>query len=79
MANKLKWLDIEAGGANVSVQPVLVGEDLFYVLFDATGMNYVFYSIYALHLHWSGVENCYCFSCGSEDELVEYLKNWNNG
>lgn len=74
--NTLKWLDTEyCGRADETIQPVLVNDTILYTLYDNKGFNYVFSTIYAIHLHWSGLVNQYEFTCGSEEELVEYLEN----
>lgn len=76
MKNELKWLDVEyCGDGDENIQPVLVNDTILYVLYDRKGNNYVFTTIYAIHLHWSGLVNQYEFTCGSEEELVEYLEN----
>ena len=72
---KLQWLETEyCGSADETIQPVLVNGVLFYTMFDRHGFNYVFPSIYAIHLHLSGVSNQYIFTCGSEKDLIEYLE-----
>lgn len=73
---KLKWLDTEyCGSASETVQPVLVNGDLLlYVLF-AKGYHYVFATIYELHLHWSGFDGQYMYTCETEEQLEKYLKN----
>lgn len=75
MAN-LKWLDTEyCGSASETVQPVLInGKMLLYVLF-AKGYNYVFATIFELHLHWRGFNNQYRYTCETEEQLEEYLKS----
>ena len=75
MAN-LKWLETEyCGSASETVQPVLVNDNtLLYILFSK-GYNYVFPTIYELHLHWSGFNNQYRYTCETEEQLEEYLKN----
>ena len=75
--NTLKWFDTEyCGTADTTIQPVLVNDSVLYVLFDNKGFNYVFTTIYAIHLHWSGLVNQYVFTCGSEEDLIEYLENY---
>ena len=54
---------------------VLVNDTVLYTLYDNKGFNYVFTTIYAIHLHWSGLVNQYEFTCGSEEDLIEYLEN----
>lgn len=74
--NEIKWLDTEyCGSASATVQPVLVNGVLYYTLY-AKGYHYVFVSVYAIHLHWSGVNNAYMFTCEREGQLEEYLKNF---
>ena len=76
--NTLKWLDTEyCGRADASIQPVLINDAvILYTLFDNKGYNYVFSSIYAISLYWSGVANQYEFTCESEKDLIEYLENY---
>ena len=75
--NTLKWLDTEyCGTADTTIQPVLVNDTILYTLYDNKGFNYVFTTIYAIHLHWSGYANQYEFTCGSEEDLIEYLENY---
>ena len=58
--NKLKWLDTEyCGTADTTIQPVLVNNTILYTLYDNKGFNYVFTTIYTIHLHWSGYVNQY--------------------
>lgn len=74
--NTLKWLETEyCGTADATIQPVLVNGIILYTLFDNKGFNYVFTTIYAIHLHWLGYVNQYEFTCGSEEDLIEYLEN----
>lgn len=75
MAN-IKWLDTEyCSSASETVQPVLIDDNmLLYVLF-AKGYNYVFETIYNLHLHWSGFNSQYMYTCETEEQLEKYLKN----
>ena len=75
MAN-IKWLDTEyCGSASETVQPVLInGEALLYVLF-AKGYHYVFDTIYQLLLYWCGISSQYRYTCETEEELENYLKN----
>lgn len=74
--NTLKWLETEyCGTPDTAIQPVLVNDTIMYVLFDHHGFNYVFDTIYKIHLHWSGFANQYEFTCGSEEDLTEYLEN----
>ena len=73
---KYRWLDVEfCGGADESVQPVLVNGRIFYCLYDKRGYQYLFATIYELHLHLSGVSGQYFFICESEQELEDYLKS----
>jgi len=73
--NKIKWLETEyCGSANETVQPVIVNGRVFYCLYDKRGYQYLFATIYELHLHWSGVNQQYIFTCESEDELNKYLE-----
>ena len=73
---KLKWFETEyCGRADETIQPVLVGDTLYYTLFDRHGFNYVFTSIYAVIRHLLGDANQYEFTCGYEKELIEYLEN----
>ena len=75
MRNKLKWLDTEyCGNADETIQPVLVNGTLLYTMFDRRGFNYVFTTVHAIHLHWSGVCDQYEFTCESEEDLVGYLE-----
>jgi hypothetical protein len=77
MKNKLKWLDTEyCDRADETIQPVLVNDTLLYTLFDRRGYNYVFETIYAVHLFFSGFDKTYSFTCETEEELVEYLENY---
>lgn len=73
---KIKWLETEyCGSATGSrVQPALVDGFLFYVLFK-NGHNYVFDTIYQLHLYLSGYDGQYAYTCESEEQLEEYLRN----
>lgn len=73
---KIKWLETEyCGSASATVQPVLInGEALLYVLFEG-GYHYVFDTIYQLHLYWSGLSGQYRYTCETEEQLEEYLKN----
>ena len=74
---KLKWLTTEyCGGASKTVQPCLVDGVVLYVLFQK-GYHYVFDTIYQLHLYWSGIGGQYRYSCETEEELENYLKNIN--
>lgn len=74
--NTLRWLDTEyCGTADTTIQPVLVNDTILYTLYDNKGFNYVFATIYAIHLHWSGLVNQYEFTCESEEDLIEYLEN----
>jgi hypothetical protein len=74
--NTLKWLETEyCGRADETIQPVLVGDTLYYTLFDRHGFNYVFSTIYAVTRHLLGDVNQYEFTCGSEEDLIEYLEN----
>lgn len=76
MKNELKWFDVEyCGDGDENIQPVLVNDTILYVLYDKKGTNYVFATVYAIHLHWSGLVNQYEFTCGSEEDLIEYLEN----
>ena len=73
--NKIKWLKTEyAGGADETIQLVLVNKIPFYVYFY-NGYYYVFASIYSIHLYWSGVNGNYLFTCETEADLIEYLEN----
>ena len=73
---KVKWLETEyCGSANDTVQSVLVGDTLLYVLF-AKGYNYVFDTIYQLHLYWNGAGGQYRYTCESEKALELYLRNF---
>ena len=73
---KLKWLDTEyCGRPDETIQPVLVGDVLYYTLFDRQGFNYVFSSIYAVIRHLLGDVNQYEFTCASEEILIEYLES----
>ena len=76
--NTLKWLETEyCGRADVSIQPVLINDVvILYTLFDNKGYNYVFSSIYAIHLYLSGHGGRYAFTCESEEDLIEYLENF---
>lgn len=72
---KIKWLETEyCGSASETVQPALVNGVLFYVLFTK-GYHYVFGTIYQLHLYWSGLNGQYLYTCETEEQLEEYLKN----
>lgn len=74
--NTLKWLDTEyCGKADTTIQPVLVNGILLYALFDKNGYNYVFNTIYAIHLYWSGFVNQYEFACEKEEDLIKFLEN----
>lgn len=74
MAN-IKWLDTEyCGDAGETVQPCIVGGIVYYTLF-AKGYNYVFDTVYQLHLYWSGLNGKYRYTCETEEELENYLKN----
>lgn len=74
--NKLKWLDTEyCGNADETIQPVMVGKTLYYTLFDKMGYNYVFPTIYKLHLHLNGAYAQYDFTSEDEYEMIEYLEN----
>lgn len=74
MAN-LKWLETEyCGFAGETVQPCIIGGTIVYVLF-AKGYHYVFDTIYQLHLYWSGLSGQYRYTCETEEQLEEYLKN----
>ena len=73
--NKITWLDTEyCGSADETVQTVLVNDRPYYCLFDKRGHQYLFATIYELHLHWSGLNQQYIFTCESEQELNEYLE-----
>lgn len=73
--NEIKWLDTEyCGSADETVQPVIVNGRVFYCLYDKRGYQYLFATIYELHLHWSGVSQQYIFTCESEEELNKYLE-----
>lgn len=75
MKNSLKWFETEyCGRADETIQPVQVNETLFYTLFDLNGFTYVFASIYSLCQHMRGEINQYEFTCGNEDDLIEYLE-----
>ena len=74
--NKIKWLDTEyCGSENETVQPVLVNGKIFYCLYNKRGRQYLFPTIYELHLHWAGLSGQEIFTCESEDELIKYLEN----
>ena len=73
--NEIKWLDCEyCGSADETVQPVIVNGRVFYCLYDKRGYQYLFATIYELHLHWSGANQQYIFTCESEQELINYLE-----
>lgn len=73
--NEIKWLDTEyCGSADETVQPVLVNGRVFYCLYDKRGYHYLFATIHELHLHWSGMNRQYIFTCESEEELIKYLE-----
>ena len=76
--NEIKWLETEyCGSADETVQPVLVNGRVFYCLYDKRGYHYVFSTIYELHLHWSGANRQYIFTCENEQELNNYLETEN--
>ena len=64
-----EWCD----RADETIQPVSVNGTLFYVLFDRRGYNYVFSTIYKLHVFFSGIDNTYMFTCDNEEELNKFL------
>ena len=74
---KLQWLTTEyCGCASETVQPCLVDGVVLYVLYG-NGYHYVFDTIYQLHLYWSGISSQYRYTCETEEELENYLKNIN--
>lgn len=80
---KIKWLDTEyCGSADETVQPVLINGSVWYTYYSSHGYQYLFATIYQLHLHWSGVSNQYFAVCETEEELnalIEKLEiNENN-
>ena len=74
--NEIKWLETEyCGNASQTVQPCIIDNTtIVYVLF-AKGYNYVFDTIYQLHLYWNGVDGQYKYTCETEEQLEEYLEN----
>lgn len=72
--NDIDWFDTEwCDRADETIQPVSVNGTLLYVLFDRRGYNYVFLTIYKLHLFFSGIDNTYMFTCDNEEELNKFL------
>ena len=76
--NKLTWLETEyCGRPDETIQPVLVNDNIvLYTMFDRHGFNYVFATIHAIHLHWSGLVNQYVFTSGNEEDMIEFLENY---
>ena len=75
---EIKWLDCEyCGSDNERVQPVLVNGRIYYCLYNKRGHQYLFATIYELHLHWMGLKEQYFFTCESEEELNKYLETEN--
>ncbi len=75
MKNRIKWLDVEyCDRSDETVQPVLINDTAYYVLFDRRGYNYVFATIWQVHLFWSGFAGQYMFTTDNEKELVKYLE-----
>lgn len=74
--NNVEWFDTEwCDRADETIQPVSVNGTLFYVLFDRRGYNYVFSTIYKLHLFFSGIDNTYIFTCDDEETLNKFIYN----
>ena len=72
---KIHWLDTEyCGSASETIQPCMVGGTVLYVLY-AKGYHYVFDTIYRVHLFWNGIGGQYRYTCETEEELENYLKN----
>lgn len=73
--NEIKWLECEyCGSDNEEVQPVLVNGRIYYCLYNKHGRQYLFPTIYELHLHWAGLSGQEIFACDSEEELDKYLE-----
>lgn len=73
--NEIQWLDTEwCDRADETIQPVLVNGTVYYTMYDRRGYNYVFSTIWKIHLFWSGIDGQYLFTCETEEELTEYLE-----
>ncbi len=76
MKNELTWLETEYIRNDITVQPVLVNDKLWYTAFDSHGYSLLFETILDLFKwlggNFSGACNAECF--GTEKEMIEYLE-----
>ena len=75
--NKITWIETEyTERPDETIQPVLINNLIVkYVLLDPHGYNYVFTTILAIHLHWSGVSGMYDFTSDREEDVINFLEN----
>jgi len=72
--NKLKWFETEYIRNDITMQPVLAKEEIWYTLFDNHGNNLLFDTFYGLYEYLTNgtCEEGNCFE--SEEKMIEYLE-----
>ena len=72
--SKIKWLDTEYIRNDLTVQPVLVDETLWYTVFDSNGYNFLFNTFLGLYkfLVMGKYEDGNIFE--SEEDMIKYLE-----
>ena len=72
--SKIKWLDTEYIRNDLTMQPVLVDETLWYTVFDSNGYNFLFSTFLGLYefLVIGKHEDGNIFE--SEEDMIKYLE-----
>ena len=75
MKNELIWLDTEYIRNDITMQPVLVNDTLWYTLFDSHGYNHLFSTLKGL-MDYVCYENNWGtgIQFDTEDDMIKYLE-----